>query len=590
MVRAACTYRNVPSIKPLVLASLLMAFAHTPLAAEPEYVPDVGPGAVADPALSGDGRIMAWADRNGATPTLYLSNLETGTQTTLLLRTTTGDTDLDFPNAVGPSLNDDGTRIALVVDRPGRGRRPEALLVIDNSGAQLAKVTASLGSGEIADFQDRAFISGDGRYVTFSSEGRRFEATGISGNGLLTFGDDFTIKTLRLEVATGALTLAAFDATGALPNDDSSAQGISDDGQFVLFCSNATDLPAANGRPQAYRSDPDNGTVIQVSRDNLGASVSGIYCGDDLFEDEYLGISDNGQRVVYTENRGTAADGEDHTFVWTEGAGSREITGLQKYASVPISGDGLWLAPEDEPFSRLDIDTGATDAVPFRIRSPRISDNGGTLLFFNDMLPRPAGQTGDWWVLRYATAPPTPDPPPLLLHLEERITIGDGTRTLPGVRLAVNETVSVGHAISPLTPPPSVNGIELVINPPLLPGDVFTASATGFKPFSLVRAWLQSTPVLVGEEEADEFGRVSFVITVPENFPPGPHTLVLLGVAPDGSERRLEAPITVSARGAGVEGSVVAIPAGQPWSLLLLVFGLLGIARMHLRQLSARKG
>ncbi|HAN69226.1 MAG TPA: hypothetical protein DCQ70_12115, partial [Halieaceae bacterium] len=95
--------------------------------------------------------------------------------------------------------------------------------------------------------------------------------------------------------------------------------------------------------------------------------------------------------MVYTENRGTAADGEDHTFVWTEGAGSREITGLQKYASVPISGDGLWLAPEDEPFSRLDIDTGATDAVPFRIRSPRISDNGGTLLFFNDMLPRPAG-------------------------------------------------------------------------------------------------------------------------------------------------------------------------------------------------------
>ncbi|HCD56627.1 MAG TPA: hypothetical protein DEQ90_14480, partial [Halieaceae bacterium] len=158
------------------LLPLLTAFAPVVLSAEPVYVSDVGPGSVADPALSGDGRIMAWADRNGATPTLYLSNLETGTQTTLLLRTTTGDTDLDFPNAVGPSLNDDGTRIALVVDRPGRGRRPEALLVIDNSGAQLAKVTASLGSGEIADFQDRAFISGDGRYVTFSSEGRRFEA------------------------------------------------------------------------------------------------------------------------------------------------------------------------------------------------------------------------------------------------------------------------------------------------------------------------------------------------------------------------------------------------------------------------------
>ncbi len=589
MVRAACPFRNAPRLKPLVLASLLMAFAHAPLAAEPEYVPDVGPGSVADPALSGDARVMAWADRNVATPTLYLRNLETDTQTTLLLRTTTGDADLDFPNAVSPSLSDDGTRIALVVDRPGRGRRPEALLVVDNSGAQLARVTASLGSGEIADFQDRAFISGDGRYVTFSSEGRRFEATGISGSGLLTFGDDFTIKTLRLEVATGALTLAAFDATGALPNDDSSAQGISDNGQFVLFCSNATDLPAANGRPQAYRSAPGNVTVMQVSQDTSGATVSGIYCGDDLFGDENLGISDSGQRVVYTENRDTAADGEDHTFVWTEGAGSREITGLQKYASVAISGDGLWLAPEDEPFSRLDIDTGATEPVPFRIRNPRISDNGAALIFFNDVLPRPAGQTGRWWVLRYATAPPTPDPPPLSLHIQERITIGDGTLTLPGVRLAVSETISIGESIAPLMSSLPTNVIELDINLPLLPGDVFNASATGFKPFSIVRAWLQSTPVLVGEEEADEFGRVRFVITVPESFPPGPHTLVLLGVAPDGSERRLEAPITVSARGAGVEGSIVAIPASQPWSLLLLVFGLLGIAGMHWRQLSARK-
>ncbi len=607
MIRVAFSRRDAPGIKPLVLTSLLMTFAHAPLAAEPVYVPDVG--SVSDPALSGDGRIMAWADRNGATPTLYLRNLETGTQTTLLLRTTTGDADLDFSNAVGPSLSDDGMRISLVADGPGGGgRNAEILLVVDSTGAELARVTATVSSGAVARLQDRAFISGDGRYVTFSGEGRRFEAAGISGNGLLTFGDDFTIKTLRLDVATGGLALAAFDTRGGLPNDDSSAQGISDDGQFVLFCSNATDLPAANGRLQAYRSDPGNGTIIHVSQDTSGAPVSGVYCDEQLFGDEYIGISDNGQRVVYTENRDTSADGEDHTFVWTDGAGSREIASLQKYASVAISGDGRWLAPDDEPFSRLNIDSGAPEAVTFRIRYPRISDNGGTLLFFNDVLPKPAGQTGSWWVLRYATAPPdpdpgpdpdpdpdpdpAPDPPPLLLEIQERITIGDGTRMQPGVQLAVGETVSVVDTISALISLPPPNIIELDIDPPLLPGDVFRASAIGFKPFSTVRAWLQSTPVLVGEEEADEFGRVSFVITVPEIFPPGPHTLVLLGVAPDGSDRRLEAPITVSTRGAGagIEGNAVAIPTGQPWSLLLLAFGLLGIAGINLRQISTGRG
>jgi hypothetical protein len=611
MTRIACPRRRgAPGVQLLALASLLVAFAQAPRAAEPEYVPDVGPGSVSDPGLSGDGRIMAWADRNGATPTLYLRDLETGTQNTWLLRTTTGDADLDFPNSVGPSLSDDGTRIALVADRPGGGGRdPEALLVVDNNGTQLARVTASLGSGEIADFQDRAFISGDGRYVTFSGEGRRLESTGISGNGLLTFSDDFTIKTLRLEVATGGLTLAAFDSAGGLPNDDSSAQGISDNGQYVLFCSTATDLPAANGRQQAYRSDPGNGTLIQVSRDATGATVSEIYCGDELFEDEQLGISDSGQRVVYTESRDRSADGEDHTFIWAEGAGSREITGLQKYASLPISGDGRWLAPDDEPFSRLDIDTGTTDPVSFRIRNPRISDNGGTLLFFNDVLPRPAGQTGRWWVLRYATAPP--ELPPLALHIEERISIGERVDSLPGLLLAISEAVMVGDDTSSLNgvvlnisepisvaqtqeglkPAPS-NIIELQIDAPLLPGDIFNATAVGFKPFSQVLAWLQSTPVLVGEETADAFGNVTFVITVPLTFPPGPHTLVLVGEAPDGSERRLEAPITVSARdentpGTGNEGHAVPVPATSAWALLLLALCLLMGVRAQLQRKSA---
>jgi hypothetical protein len=92
--------------------------------------------------------------------------------------------------------------------------------------------------------------------------------------------------------------------------------------------------------------------------------------------------------------------------------------------------------------------------------------------------------------------------------------------------------------------PPEDIVVEL---PPgrLLPGSILGATASGFKPGLLVKAFLQSDPVLVGEELADGEGNVSFQITIPLDFPPGDHMLILLGQNPDDSERRLTYPLTV---------------------------------------------
>lgn len=93
---------------------------------------------------------------------------------------------------------------------------------------------------------------------------------------------------------------------------------------------------------------------------------------------------------------------------------------------------------------------------------------------------------------------------------------------------------------------------EIVIDlppEPLAPGSVFTVTAIGFKPNTLVQAFLQSEPVLVGEEMADADGKVIFQITVPLDFPPGDHSLILLGLNPDNSERRLIEPLSVVSQG-----------------------------------------
>jgi len=70
-------------------------------------------------------------------------------------------------------------------------------------------------------------------------------------------------------------------------------------------------------------------------------------------------------------------------------------------------------------------------------------------------------------------------------------------------------------------------------------GTVFTFVAEGFKPFTLVQAFIQSDPIFVGEEFADKDGKVSFTIVLPLELPLGDHTLVLLGTNYDGTERQL---------------------------------------------------
>lgn len=90
--------------------------------------------------------------------------------------------------------------------------------------------------------------------------------------------------------------------------------------------------------------------------------------------------------------------------------------------------------------------------------------------------------------------------------------------------------------------------IDLIGGPPI-PGSVFIAIAQGFKPNTPVQAFLQSEPVLVGEEMADAEGNVTFEITIPLDFPPGDHSLILLGLNPDDSERRLTAPLSIVSSG-----------------------------------------
>lgn len=541
-----------------------------------EHVDGLPSWTSSDVALSGNGQWFAWTYENNSIPWLTMLNLETGVQTTVDLEVTTGFIGWDFPNVVRPDISHDGSLIAVIADHSPTSTGPDDLLLVVNSaGAGVARLTGPDEVGDNAWFAKEIFIDASGRYVTFTSNATRLEPV-ISGvtKPLSSFVEGWD-SAFRLDVQTGEIKLVGIKAGGAELQYYSYALGISDGGRYVLFKSAATNLPGANGDMRLYLRDMSttaaSGTIL-VSVDESGTPISSLACCSTEPD-----ISDDGSRVIYTENSRSSSDGQLHTFLWTRDTGSSglagsaiELTSVTDDSDINISGDGRWLTADYEVFSRLDIDSGSTDPLPddggspVSLDDPRISANGEVLLFLNNSLTKPTGEEGRWWALRYPVAPPPPDA--IVVDVLETITVIDDVRILLGINIDISETIvvsddslvmpaltiSVSEAITvsddvvAYASPTLADTINLTLpGGPLVPGSVITADAGGFKPFTPVQAFLQSEPVLVGEEQADADGSVSFIITIPKDFPPGEHTLILLGQSPDGSERRLTAALRV---------------------------------------------
>ncbi|MEE4175087.1 MAG: LamG domain-containing protein [Xanthomonadales bacterium] len=131
------------------------------------------------------------------------------------------------------------------------------------------------------------------------------------------------------------------------------------------------------------------------------------------------------------------------------------------------------------------------------------------------------------------------------IRLVEGIGVSDGSPLLQPrttVDIRIEEGIGVADAAGerdpdtvltePIGQPPTA-GLELIVE------------ALGFMPFSLVQLFIESTPVLIGEGTADEFGRVRITAQVPDFFSPGAHTLVLVGEDMNGAPRTLRQAVTV---------------------------------------------
>lgn len=104
----------------------------------------------------------------------------------------------------------------------------------------------------------------------------------------------------------------------------------------------------------------------------------------------------------------------------------------------------------------------------------------------------------------------------------------------------------------------------------VLPGLPYRVTGAGFAPGQTVVVSVASTPRALATAVADESGTVTATVRVPENLPPGDHTLFASGFTPDGALQVIGRPIDVS-------GPSLAGPAtvGAGALLVLLAGGLL---------------
>jgi hypothetical protein len=263
-----------------------------------------GAGASVNPALSETGRHIAFQsnaplDPNASGHTDIYVRDRTANTTTLLSLSYLGGPANAFSSE--STLSNDGRYVAfqsnasnlVAGDLNGFGdvflvdRDPDANGTFDEGNSTLLRLSENISGVEGNAPSSLPVLSGDGRYVTFTSIANNLVANDLNG-----MPDQFVY-----EVATGTLTLISLTSTGGQGNLPSGPGVLSGDGRYLAFSSQATNLDAAdtNGWPDLYLRDRDpdgngtfdegNGTTTWVSYTAGGGPANSSCSNVDLSAD-----------------------------------------------------------------------------------------------------------------------------------------------------------------------------------------------------------------------------------------------------------------------------------------------------------------
>ena len=273
----------------------------------------VGGGTSSAPAISADGRYVAFASAStnlvvGVSGTQIYVHDRQSDQTTLISKDNSVSPVPGNGASATPAISSDGRFVAFASLSTNLGAAAgnqqiyihDRLTGVNGTTSLISKdgsATAGIGNSS------KPSVSSDGRFVAFVS-GATNIVTGFSGQQIYVHDRNTGVN--------GTNSLISRDNSG-IPNagdQNSSGPSISSDGRYVAFTSSATNLIATVSGQQIYLHDRNGPTTSLASRDNAGSLVEGNGPSDSA------SINGNGGFVAFASQAANlVAGGGSHIYV-----------------------------------------------------------------------------------------------------------------------------------------------------------------------------------------------------------------------------------------------------------------------------------
>ncbi|MEM7118570.1 MAG: hypothetical protein AAF614_39495 [Chloroflexota bacterium] len=266
-------------------------------------------------------------------------------------------------HSYNPSVSDDGrfvvfeTNATNLVSNDTNGVADD-LYVRDRVAGTIEIILNNNGT-QANNYSVEPSISGDGRYVAFHSQATDWVSNDTNGKRDVFVHDRDTDTTTRVSVSS----------SGGQGNGASIYPAISANGRYVAFYSTSTNLVGgdSNGQADVFVHDRQTGTTTRVSVSSSGAQTSGL-------SSIYPDISDDGRYVAFTSNSTNLVSGDTNgvsdTFIHDTQTGtttrvSVDSSGTQANGlseEVTISGNGRYVAYASQASNLVTNDNnGKTD-------------------------------------------------------------------------------------------------------------------------------------------------------------------------------------------------------------------------------------